>query len=111
MTNNTKLISIKNDFSIAPGGRLRSDGPDSGEEFREDLLEPLVQEYEKLKIDLDGVEGYGSSFLEEAFGGLVRANILPYETIKNRIELVTQDDFLKVEIQSYMEDANKAANS
>jgi len=35
-------------------------------------LIPALKEYEKVIVDLDGTSGYGSSFLEEAFGGLVR---------------------------------------
>ena len=68
-------ISIANDFSQTPGARYRTDGPKSGEEFRESILEKyFTQEFEgfTIEVDLDGVKGYTTSFLEEAFGGLVR---------------------------------------
>ena len=69
-----KTINIATDFSGTPGARYRSDGAFSGQEFREILLEPLfdMPQIEKVTIILDGVEGYATSFLEEAFGGLAR---------------------------------------
>lgn len=68
----TKLISIANDFSPFPAGRYRTDGPYPGEAFREDLLVPALKTFGEVTVDLDGTNGFGSSFLEEAFGGLVR---------------------------------------
>ena len=68
-------ISIAKDFSDVPIGRARSDGPSTGEAFREDWLVPKLRKAsanDPLIICLDGAEGYPSSFLEEAFGGLVR---------------------------------------
>jgi len=68
-------IKISESFSETLGGRYRTDGPFSGEEFREGILYPAFQslkEGKKLLIDFDGTYGYPTSFLEEAFGGLVR---------------------------------------
>lgn len=70
-----KIISIANDFSAYLGGRTPSDGPFSGEEFREKFLLPIFLSDDIVRIDLDGVSRFNSSFLEEAFGGLVRAGI------------------------------------
>ncbi len=67
-----KTISIANDFTRYPGGRYRKHGKGSGEEFREDFLVPNLDREEEVTIVLDGTAGYSSSFLEEAFGGLVR---------------------------------------
>lgn len=69
-----KRINISRDFSDTPGARHPSDGPYSGEEFRNSLLEPLIEDeaVDNIIIVLDGVEGYATSFLEEAFGGLAR---------------------------------------
>lgn len=70
------IIRIATDFTETPGARYRSEGDYSGEEFRENLLEPKFLEAknksEQLTIDLDGGYGYPTSFLEEAFGGLAR---------------------------------------
>jgi hypothetical protein len=51
-----------------PAGRNRSDGPYSGEFLRDEKLLPVLAQ-DKVIVDLDGTLGYGSSFLEEAFGG------------------------------------------
>lgn len=69
----TKVINIAKDFTRYPGGRFYSDGPYSGEEFRTELLLPVLESGDECLIVFDGARGYGSSFLEEAFGGLVRA--------------------------------------
>jgi len=66
-----KIIRVASDFSKTPGGRFRSMGPKSGEEFR-DIVAASLARGEAVTVVLDGVEGYGSSFLEEAFGGLAR---------------------------------------
>lgn len=85
-------ISVLKDFSESPGGRIPEEGPYSGQEFREKILLPaLNSSAKKIFIDLDGTDGYGSSFLEEAFGGLVRAGYSPEDLI-GRIEFKSEDD-------------------
>jgi hypothetical protein len=66
------LIDVAKQFSSTPGGRYINESLWSGQEFRERILEPLVTQNKRLVIDLDGPEGFTTSFLEEAFGGLVR---------------------------------------
>lgn len=72
----TKLISIANDFSRYPAGRTDHDSPVSGQKFRTAVLLPKLRDADEnndcVVVSLDGVRSYGSSFLEEAFGGLVR---------------------------------------
>ena len=68
-------INIATDFSDIPIGRARKDGDATGEAFREDWLRPNLEkasEGDPLIVNLNGAEGYPASFLEEAFGGLVR---------------------------------------
>lgn len=67
-----RVINVATDFSPAPAGRSRHDGPFPGEVFRDELLRPALQSHDEVVVDLDGTSGMGSSFLEEAFGGLVR---------------------------------------
>lgn len=59
-------------FTETPGGRSRASGEFSAEEFFEDHLRPKLQEAiltnQPLLVELDGVAGYASSFLDEAFG-------------------------------------------
>ncbi len=68
-----RSLSVARDFSEYPGGRFRRISENSGEQFREEFLLPAIHTGQKVIVNLDGVVGYGSSFLEEAFGGLVRA--------------------------------------
>lgn len=96
-----KTISIANDFTKFPAGRFKDDGPYSGELFRERFLAPALSSDEQVVIDLDGARGYGSSFLEEAFGGLVRLGF-PAEKVLATIKLVSKDSTLISEIQSYI---------
>ena len=108
-----KTIYIK-DFSEFPGPRYRRLGKASGEEFREDVLLPKLNQTSDLIIDLDGVAGYGSSFLEEVFGGCIRSNI-EANVMRAIVEnLVSKDDpDLIYEIKDYVEDAiaHKAQNN
>jgi hypothetical protein len=104
----TVSISVAKDFSTTPGGRLKKESKFSGEEFREKLLEKHFTDgsTDKIKIDLDGVEGYSTAFLEEAFGGLVRK--FGKDVVKNRLEFIsTEEPFLINEIESYIEKADK----
>jgi hypothetical protein len=69
-------IHLAADFSRYLGGRSRADGPRSGQQFRDDMLVPRFDDARaqgaKLVIVLDGLAAVPSSFLEEAFGGLLR---------------------------------------
>ncbi len=82
------MIEIARDFSRTPAGRYFSDGPASGERFREEFLIPVLKTSEHVEIKLDGAAGYPSSFLEEAFGGLIRKGILEPGDAHRRIRLV-----------------------
>lgn len=87
------VIKVLNDFSFAPGARDYDDGKDSGQEFFETLLKKKFieakEENLKLKIDLDGVEGYPSSFLSESFGLL--GNEFGAEEVWNRLIIVSNE--------------------
>lgn len=69
-------IMVVEDFGPDLGGRYRSDGPRSGEAFRTALLIPRLEtaigRNERLTVNFDDVSGIPTSFLEEAFGGMVR---------------------------------------
>jgi hypothetical protein len=67
-----QVISVARDFSTKPFGRFVADGPFSGERFRNEFLVPALKSRGNVLIDMDGTLGYGSSWLEESFGGLVR---------------------------------------
>lgn len=81
----TKQISVVEDFHPFPAGRYVDDGDGNGTRFREEFLLPYLKSGQSLIIDLDAAPGYPSSFLEEAFGGLVRASMNP-EVIRKLVE-------------------------
>jgi hypothetical protein len=101
-------ISVAKDFSRFPAGRHAGDGPFSGEVFREKHLRPALDQYERVEVDLDGTAGYGSSFLDEAFGGLIRVTSLTPEILKVRISFVTKDQSLRDEIEEYIAEAKSS---
>ena len=105
-----KTISIARDFSRYPAGRFREDGNSSGAAFREDFLVRALrgEGSGKVRVRFDGVAGFGSSFLEEAFGGLVRIEGFDKAFLVSRLELVTDEDELNDFVQlawRYIEDA------
>lgn len=96
-------IDIGKDFSRFPAGRVRSDGPFSGQRFREDLLVPALQTGGEITILLDGALGFGSSFLEEAFAGLVRAEGFSPDDLLGRLKFQARDSSLIDEIREYID--------
>jgi hypothetical protein len=83
---------ISRDFTDTPGGRFKSLGEYSGEEFRDDILINILnnlKDGEKLTLNLDGVYGYPPSFLEEVFGGLIRNYNYNLDKIKEKIKFVS----------------------
>ena len=99
------MINVAKDFSRYPAGRFKADGPASGEEFREKFLLPALQQSRPLVIELDGTRGYGSSFLEEAFGGSVRQGYEP-KLVRELLEFVAKDKSLIEEIYEYIDQGN-----
>lgn len=90
--NSKVTIDIAKQFSTEPAGRFPTDGPNSGERFRNELLLPALLSTQKVVVILDGAEGYGSSFLEEAFGGLVREGKFSAADLHDRLEIVSEED-------------------
>ncbi|QIE89489.1 STAS-like domain-containing protein [Pseudomonas nitroreducens] len=104
---NVATIRVTKDFSEYPAGRYRADGPFAGEVFRDDLLVPLLNQYDIVEVDLDGAMGYGSSFLEETFGGLVRKHDFTAKKLHEKLKFKSDDEpSLVDEIWIYIEHAN-----
>ena len=103
-------IIITKDFTDAPGARSPKDGEYSGEEFLEKLLKPKFEkvmhiEGGLLHVDLDSTEGYATSFLEAAFGGLAR--IYGINTVLDHLDFKSLDEpGLVDEIKQYIFEAN-----
>src|SRR3546814_2900733 len=66
------VFSIAKDFSPFAGPRYIRQGSHSGEALRSKLIRFLNSHPGPVTIVLDGTKGMGSSFLDEAFGGLIR---------------------------------------
>lgn len=97
-----KVIDIKvADFSKMPFGRYRQDGNHSAEAFREDVLIPALNSNDLVNIDLDGVWGYGSSFLNEVFD-VTKLSPGNYGDIINRINIITTKEHYRNEIMEYL---------
>lgn len=104
--NSSHKISIARDFSTVPLGRFVDDSEFNGTTFREDFLIPALKDNNLIEIDLDGTEGYGSSFLEEAFGGLIRLHHFNNDELKRRVKLISNEDPTLIdEIHLYMAEA------
>ena len=110
-------IVVRHAFSRFPGPRFTSQGKFSGELFREQFLLPKVRHAvdsgEMLTVDLTGLIACGTSFLEEAFGGLIRENKYQLAQLQPVLEIKCDDRRRYVdEISRYMqaaEDERRAA--
>lgn len=103
-------INVAKDFSRTPGGRYIAHGPASGEEFRQKLLIPNLQAERYLVVELDGAWGYPASFLEEAFGGVVREMNWSAKEFFKHIRVVGTGAFSMYvkDVEEYVKEAAKA---
>jgi len=98
LSRTTLEMSVAEDFSRAPAGVKKTDGPHSGEAFREMLTEAL--RVSPVNVSLDGTLGFSSSFLKEAFGGLL-ADFTLVE-LQERLKVTASDQSLIHEVKSYL---------
>ena len=106
-------ISIATDFSMYPAGRFLEDGDFNGAKFRKEHLVPPLKDKKVLEVIFDGVAGFGSSFLEEAFGGLVRVEGMSKAFLDEHLQLLTNEpeleDFIDL-TKKYIADAGSIEN-
>lgn len=100
--------NIAKEYSQIPGPRYVREGKFSGEDFRDSILLPLIkkakQHNDRILIILDGGYGYPTSFLEEAFGGVIRAT--NDRSILSLIEFISDEEPALIdEIKLYMSEA------
>lgn len=96
-------INVAKDFSDEPYGRYPEDGDSNGTKFLHEFLLPSLEKYTTVTIVLDKAEGYGSSFLDESFGGLVRDHGYNSDELIKRLIFISEDDpSLIQEIQDYI---------
>ncbi|WP_022963820.1 STAS-like domain-containing protein [Halopseudomonas pelagia] len=101
-------------FSKTPFGRYEDDGEYNGTKFRELKLKDLFLDpgVEKVIVQLDTVQDgyeYGSSFLEESFGGLVREYKLSADEVFKKLEVKTKYQDYVLEIEDYIRRAESNA--
>ena len=103
------ILYIGKNFTDDPSGRYYTDGDGSGEEFREEVLKPLLNELSNLTINIDdNVEGYGSSFLVEAFGGLIKHGYITKEKLLQKLKIEYTDEEFEMyyeKIYEYIDEA------
>lgn len=92
---------------IGQDGRLKRNGPFSGEWFRDDILMPNIIDAElkneKIIIDLDDVLVLPKTFLREVFYGLITK--YKYKNFKD-LTIVCNDDLgITADIYSYIAEA------
>ena len=104
---NHMIIDVAKDFTDRPFGRYRDDGERSAEIFRDDILAPAIRKHDHVTVDLGGTNSYGSSFLEEAFGGLVRAGFTR-DVLEEKLTIL-HDRLPSVveEVKMYMKEAEE----
>ena len=111
--NNMEKYDFANSFSKNPGLRFRHLSEDSGEEFREEVLEVFFQNNTPVEINVDEVESaLGASFLSEAFGniavtyGLEKFNEIIHIDISSSKGKITDNEMRK-RVQEALERAAK----
>lgn len=96
-----KAINVREDFTRFPAGRYISDGSYSGQRFRDEFLVPALNSSDLVEIYLDGTLSPGSSFLEEAFGGLLRVGFHS-DALAGQLKIISSDEALVSEVLQYL---------
>jgi hypothetical protein len=86
------------DFTTSPGPRYVNQGEKSGEAYRA-LVAAALRENSEVTVDLDGTDGYGSSFIDEVFGGLVRDEGFAVSELEKKLTIKSDED------ESYADEA------
>ena len=71
---------------------------------------PALNEYDEVEVLLDNVEAdyeYGSSFLHEAFGGLVQHEKFEVDVLDKKLRIVTSYEDIKAESWDYIHAPDK----
>ncbi|WP_170177198.1 STAS-like domain-containing protein [Helicobacter trogontum] len=86
------IYNFTKEFSSTPGPRYKTLGKHSGEEFREDVLRPLLEKYEFVEIDGSDIKtSFTPSFLSEAFAPLCR-EMGGFEKFSKRVRLFSKNN-------------------
>lgn len=111
-------IIVISDYSKSPGPRYCSQGDDSGEDFYHKVLNDgfknALETHSKLIVNLDGPDGYASSFLDEAFGNLIYDFGL--DNVHNLVKIISEEEpewieMIETETYPQWEQRRKAKDS
>ena len=97
-------ISPKYQFQ---GPRYKELGDTSGQEFRDEYLLPWLNSLgndEPAIIDFTGTRVFSPSFLEESFGGAVRADSKNREKL-NKVSFINIDQIWLEKLKKYIQEA------
>ena len=95
------VLSVAKHFSRFPAGRFKTHSIHSGEGFRE-LLVTKLNENDTVTVLLNDTMGFGSSWIEEAFGGLVLKDNFTAADLLKRLTIRADDKSLVIEAWSYI---------
>ena len=99
-------LDVAQVFSPFPFGRNSRDGDNNGERFRQQFLVPRLRADQHLRVMLDNVRRLpSSSWLEEAFGGLIRFDKFSLDFVRSHLQIATQRKDYEEEIWGYIEKA------
>lgn len=111
MNEKSKIMLIKEIASkyLYQGPRYIGLGPNSGEQFRENILLPWLDDLGDAKgiIDFEDTRMFSPSFLEEAFGGAVR---LGYKSQISSLAFKNMPDSWERDVKKYIADAISKLN-
>ena len=105
------IVNVATDFYPRPSGRYKLDGDHSGQAFRDDILFPKLNRVieqnsdAKVVVDFTDVTMAGSSFLEEAFGGLIRVSKLDGKKVLAHLKIISSRKVINDRIQQYIREA------
>lgn len=88
---NTETIKVVEDWNPRPFGRYPNHSEFCGKNFRTKLLQPMLQRATHVTVDLTGYNRYGRSFLDEAFGGLVRDEGWTPEQLHTCLDIIHEE--------------------
>ena len=110
------VINVAIQYTRTPDVRYESQNQGkSGEGFRETLLLPALKQCisnkETLIVRFDGCRGAGVSFLEEAFGGLIRKGVA-FDDIQKYLQVEWNGNPRKLQqIANFIKKANDDKNA
>jgi hypothetical protein len=102
---NPFVIDVAARFSDMPYGRSIVDNEFNGEKFRKEILLKELDKHEYILIDLTGVMGSGSSFLDEAFAGLIKHEGFTLEQVNRRLTFKSPYKSVLNNIDKYIREA------